>query len=161
MIHQVIFLLYFPIFFLTVNMGIGRVHDKVNRLASLADNPSPMVSDESFADTLMDAANYALMLHAEIIGADFPADKPFSQCVLPLYDVLVKNAENFSPQPDSVAAANTPAARKNAAFLAAWYLDEIHDAIRNEDMKNAARMCEAASIFFVSYLSAIRVKEAA
>lgn len=47
--------------------AIVRMDDKMNRLKALLLNPEnvPKVKDESIADTLMDLANYALMLSVE------------------------------------------------------------------------------------------------
>lgn len=47
--------------------GIVRIGDKFNRLKNLIKNPdNQRVHDESIADTLLDMANYCIMLHIEI-----------------------------------------------------------------------------------------------
>lgn len=47
--------------------GIVRIGDKFNRLKNLIKNPGKQrVHDESIADTLLDMANYCIMLHIEI-----------------------------------------------------------------------------------------------
>lgn len=53
--------------------GIVRIGDKFNRLKNLIKNPgSQRVNDESIADTLLDMANYCIMLKIEL-------ENPFNQ----------------------------------------------------------------------------------
>lgn len=53
--------------------GIVRIGDKFNRLKNLIKNPdSQRVNDESIADTLLDMANYCIMLKIEL-------ENPFKQ----------------------------------------------------------------------------------
>lgn len=47
--------------------GIVRIGDKFNRLKNLIKNPGTQrVNDESIADTLLDMANYCIMLKIEL-----------------------------------------------------------------------------------------------
>lgn len=47
--------------------GVVRIGDKFNRLKNLIKNPdSQRVNDESVSDTLLDMANYCIMLHIEL-----------------------------------------------------------------------------------------------
>ena len=47
--------------------GVVRIGDKFNRLKNLIKNPDTQrVNDESIADTLLDMANYCIMLHIEL-----------------------------------------------------------------------------------------------
>lgn len=46
--------------------GLVRMEDKWNRLQNLTLSDKQMVNDESIKDTLLDLANYCLMLHMEL-----------------------------------------------------------------------------------------------
>lgn len=47
-------------------IGVIRLYEKVNRLKSLHKNGKALVGDESFEDTLIDIANYAVMTLSEM-----------------------------------------------------------------------------------------------
>ena len=53
--------------------GVVRISDKFNRLKNLIKNQS-LVTDESLSDTLLDMANYCIMLKMELEKED-PKDK--------------------------------------------------------------------------------------
>lgn len=46
--------------------GVVRISDKINRLKSLVRSSEIKVREESISDTLLDAANYCIMLRMEI-----------------------------------------------------------------------------------------------
>lgn len=46
--------------------GLVRISDKFNRLENLMLNGECEIKDESIKDTLMDLANYAIMLYMEV-----------------------------------------------------------------------------------------------
>lgn len=46
--------------------GLVRISDKFNRLENLMMNGECEIKDESIKDTLMDLANYAIMLYMEV-----------------------------------------------------------------------------------------------
>ncbi|MCM1166411.1 MAG: DUF1599 domain-containing protein [Ruminococcus sp.] len=53
--------------------GVVRISDKFNRLKNLIKDPAQIrVHDESIADTLLDLANYAVMLKIEIENQQQP-----------------------------------------------------------------------------------------
>lgn len=55
--------------------GLIRIADKFHRLENLLLNKSQQVSDESVSDTLMDLANYSIMLKMELETSEPSSEK--------------------------------------------------------------------------------------
>lgn len=55
--------------------GLTRISDKFNRLENLLLNKGQQVSDESVSDTLMDLANYSIMLKMELETSEPSSEK--------------------------------------------------------------------------------------
>lgn len=55
--------------------GTIRITDKYNRLKSLTKDPNALVLDETFRDTLLDMANYSIMMAIELDDTPLKTDE--------------------------------------------------------------------------------------